>query len=92
VLTIRRKTADRIVYILHRNCLLNHVTEGKIEGSIEVTGRWGRRCKRLLDNLKENGRYCKEEALDHFLWRTGFEGFIDLSKDRKEFGRFFLGW
>jgi len=56
---MKRRTADRFVYILHRNCLLKHVVEGKTEGKIEVTGRWGRRRKRLLDNLKENGGYCK---------------------------------
>jgi hypothetical protein len=36
-----------------RNCLLNQVIEGKIEGRIEVTGRRGRRCKQVLDDLKE---------------------------------------
>jgi hypothetical protein len=53
VLTIKRGTADRIVYILHTNCLPKHVVERKTEGRIEVTGRGGRRRKRLLDNLKE---------------------------------------
>jgi hypothetical protein len=38
---------------LHRNCLLKHVIEGKLVGRIEVAGRHGRRCKQLLDNLKE---------------------------------------
>ena len=33
--TIQRRKANRIGHILHRNCLLEHVTEGKIE----VTGR-----------------------------------------------------
>jgi hypothetical protein len=27
---------------LHKNCLLEHVIEGKLEGRIEMTGRWGR--------------------------------------------------
>jgi len=36
---------------LHRNCLLKHVIEGKLVGRIE--GRQGRRCKQLLDDLKE---------------------------------------
>jgi hypothetical protein len=35
------------------NWLLKHITEGKIEGK----GRRGRRCKQLLNGLKENGRY-----------------------------------
>jgi hypothetical protein len=42
-----------IGYVLRRNCLVKHVIEGKIEGRIEVTGRWGRRRKKLLDDLKE---------------------------------------
>ena len=57
---------------MRRNCLLKHVIEGKIEGSIEVTGRRGRRRKQLLDDLKEK-RGCwtlKDEALDLTAWRT----------------------
>jgi hypothetical protein len=50
------------------------VIEGKLEGRIKVTGRRGRRCKQLLDDLKEKRRYwkLKEEALDRTLWRTRF--------------------
>jgi hypothetical protein len=50
------------------------VIEGKLEGRIETTGRRGRRCKQLLDDLKEKRRYLKlkEEALDRTPWRTGF--------------------
>jgi len=40
-------------YILHRNCLLKHITEGKIQVMIEVMGRRGRRHKQLMDDLKE---------------------------------------
>ena len=40
-----------IGHILLRNCLLKHVTEGKIKGRIEVTGRRGKRRKQLLDKL-----------------------------------------
>ena len=39
--TIRRRNANWIGHIVPRNCLLKHVTEGKIEGRIEVTGRRG---------------------------------------------------
>jgi hypothetical protein len=37
-------------------------------------GRCRRRCKQLLDDLKETRGHCKstEEALDHPLWRTSF--------------------
>ena len=38
--------------ILRRNCLLNHVIEGKIEEKIEVTGRRGRGSNELLGNEK----------------------------------------
>jgi hypothetical protein len=59
---------------LHRNCLWKHVLEGKIEKRTEVTGRWERRCSKLLDKLKENRGYrkLKKEALDHILWTTHF--------------------
>jgi len=45
-----------------------------IEGRVEVKGRRRRRCKQLLDDLKEERRCwkLKEEALDRSLWRTGF--------------------
>ena len=58
--------------MLCRNCLLKHVTEGKAEGRIEVTGRRGRRSKQLLDKLQEKGGYwkLKEKALGRALWRT----------------------
>jgi hypothetical protein len=39
-----------------------------------VTGRRGRRRKKLLDDLKERRAYChlKEEALDRTKWRACF--------------------
>jgi hypothetical protein len=57
-----------------RNCLLRHVTEGKIKGGIEVTVRRGRRRRKLLDDLTE-GRWfshLKEQVLDRTMWRAGF--------------------
>jgi hypothetical protein len=56
------------------NCLLQRVTEGKIQGGIEVTGRQGRRCRKLLDDLKESigFSHLKEEALDRAMWRARF--------------------
>ena len=59
---------------MRRNCLLQGVIEGKIKGGIEVTGRRGRRHKKLLDDLKERTGYChlKEEALDRTMWRAQF--------------------
>jgi len=63
---IRKRKANWIGHILRRNCLLQGVIEGKIKGRIEVTGRRGRKCRKLLDDLKERRGYShlKEEALD----------------------------
>jgi hypothetical protein len=61
-------------HILRRNCLLQQVIEGKIKGGIEVTGRRGRRRRKLLDDLQERGGYShrKGEALGSAMWRAGF--------------------
>jgi hypothetical protein len=66
--------ANWIGHILRRNCLLQRVIEGKIKGGIEVTGRRGRRRRKLLDDLKERRGYShlKEEALDGTMWRARF--------------------
>jgi hypothetical protein len=71
---IRKRKANWIGHILSRKCLLQRVTEGKIQGGIEVTGRQGRRRRRLLDDLKERRGYShlKEEALDRTMWRARF--------------------
>ena len=45
---IRKRKANWIGHILRRNCLLQQVTEGKIQGGIEVTGRQGRRRRKLF--------------------------------------------
>jgi len=61
---------------MSRNCLLQGVIEGKIKGDDKVTGRRGRRGRKLLDNLKERRGYChlKEETLDRTMWRHRFGG------------------
>jgi hypothetical protein len=43
-------------------------------GGIEVTGRRGRRRRKLLDDLKERRGYShlKEKALDRTMWRAHF--------------------
>jgi hypothetical protein len=63
-----------IGHILRRNCILQRVTEGKIQGGIEVAGRQGRRRTKLLDDLKERRGYShlKEEALDRTMGRARF--------------------
>jgi len=59
---------------LRRNCPLQKVIEGKIKGVIEVTGRQGRKRRKLLAELKERRgySYVKEEALDRTMWRAHF--------------------
>ena len=71
---IRKQKANWIGHILRRNCLLQRVIEGKIKGGIEVTGRRGRKCRKLLYDLKERRGYSqlKEEALDRTMWRDRF--------------------
>jgi hypothetical protein len=71
---IRKRKANWIGHILRRNCHLRRVVEGKIKGEIEVTGRRGRRRRKLLDDLKERRGYShlKEEALDRTTWRARF--------------------
>ena len=57
-----------------RNCLVQRVIEGKIQGGIEVTGRQGRRRTKLLDDLKERRGYShlKEDVLNRTMWRVRF--------------------
>jgi hypothetical protein len=71
---MRKRKANWIGHILHRNCLLQRVIEGKIQGRIEVTERQGRRRRKLLDDLKERRGYSqlKEKALHRTMWRAGF--------------------
>jgi hypothetical protein len=57
---MKRRKANLTGHILRRNCFLKHVTEGKIEGSIEVTERRGRRREQLLDDFKETRGYLLE--------------------------------
>ena len=71
---VSKREANWIGHILRRNCLLQRVTERKIQGGIEVTGRQGRRRGKLLDDPKEMRGYShlKEEALDRTMWRARF--------------------
>jgi hypothetical protein len=73
---ISKRKAKWIGHILCRNCLLQRVIQGKINGGIEATGRRRRRRRKLLNDLKERRGYChlKEEALDRTVWRAGFGG------------------
>jgi hypothetical protein len=77
---ISKRKANWIGHILRRNCLLQRVLEGKIKGGIEVTGRRGRRRKKLLDDLKDRKGYShlKEEAVERTIWRAALEEVLDL--------------
>jgi len=70
----RKRKAYWIGHILRRNCLLQRVIEEKIKKAVEVTGRRGRRRRKLLDDLKERRGYShlKEEALYRTMWRSCF--------------------
>jgi len=69
-----KRKPNWIGHILLRNCLLQRINDGKIQGGIEVTGRQGRRRRKLQDDLKERRGYyhLKEEALDRTIWRARF--------------------
>jgi len=71
---INKRKANWIGHILRRNCLLQRVIEGKMKGGIEVTGRQGRRRRKLLDGFKEKRGYShlKEESPDRSMWRARF--------------------
>jgi hypothetical protein len=71
---IRKRKANWIGHILRRNCLLQRVIKGEIQGGIEVTARQGRRRRKLLDDLKERRGYSHlmEETLDRTMWRARF--------------------
>jgi hypothetical protein len=71
---VRKRKANWIGHILRINCLLQRVTERKINGGREMTGRQGRRRRKLLNDLEERRGYShlKEEALDRTMWRARF--------------------
>ena len=63
--TIERRMANWIGHMLRRNCLLEHI----IEGRTVVTGRRKRRREQLLDDLRKRRDDWKltEEVLFHML-------------------------
>ena len=68
--TVKRRKTDCTGHVLHSNCPVKHVIEGKMEGM----GRRERRRNQLLDTLKEKRIYwnLKVEALYRHLWRNRF--------------------
>jgi hypothetical protein len=89
---ISKRKANWIGHILRRDCLLQGVIEGKMEGGIEVTGRRGRRRRKLLDDLKERRGYfhLKENALDCTMWRAPFGGGFEPVVNHKDLGNHLL--
>ena len=71
---ISKRKGNWIGHILGRNCLIQRDIEGKIQGGLEVTGRRGRRRRKLLGDFKERRGYChfKEEVLDRTRWIARF--------------------
>jgi len=79
--TINRRKTDWIVHVSSSNCFLKHVIERKIDGKIKVTGRRRKRCKQLLEDLKEKRRYWKLKS-KHYIALCGelaSEEAMDLS-------------
>jgi len=81
---ISKRKANWIGHILRRNCLVKQIIEGKIGGG-RVTGRRGRRRRKLLDDLKDRRGYChlKEEVLDRTMWRARFKDRSDRKTRKK---------
>jgi hypothetical protein len=76
---ISKPEANWIVHILRRNCLLRQANKWKIKGRIKVTGRRGRRHRKVLGDLKERSGYShlKKEGLDRTMWWAHFgTGFV----------------
>jgi hypothetical protein len=75
VQTIKRRKAHWIGHTLRRNCLLNHVAEGKIQGRIEVRRIRRTRRRQLLDVLDEKRGFCKlkdttrSHSVETSLWK-----------------------
>ena len=71
---ISKREANWIGHVSRRNCLLQRLIEGKKKGGIEVTGRRGRRRRKLLDDPKERRGYSHwmEDAVGGTMWRAHF--------------------
>jgi hypothetical protein len=67
-----RQTELVIFYV--ETAFYNGLLKERYKEGIEVTGRQGRRRRKLLDDFKERRGYShlKEEALDCTMWRARF--------------------
>jgi hypothetical protein len=77
---MRKRKANWIGHILRRNCLPQRVIEGKIKGGIEVTGRRGRRRRKVLDDL--NPLNAELNPICHLLALLGVHHFLHVSRIR----------
>ena len=77
---MKRRKANWIAYIFRGNCLLEHVTEGKIER----TGIRGRRHKHLLEDFKDKEGYWKfkEDTRSHPVAELALEEAMYQSQGR----------
>jgi len=68
------RNEEILLRVKEQRNILHEIRKGKIKRGIEVTGRRGRRRRKLLDDLKERRGYShlKEEALDRTMWRARF--------------------
>ena len=73
---ISKRKANWIDHILRRNCLLQRVIEEKIKGGIEVTGRRGRRRRKLLD---EDTLICRSKLWIALCGELALEEVLDPS-------------
>ena len=94
--TVRKWKANTIGHIMRRNCLFWQVTEGKIEGRIEATGRRERILRQLLDDIKENNiqeteRSSRSHCLENSLWKRLWTVLkTDYIMNELPYGRYFL--
>ena len=77
LLTLKIRNAKWIGHIWHRNFILKHVIEEKIEGKMDVMVRVGRRRKQLLDDLEKKQSMLKIErgctdppSVESSLWKS----------------------
>jgi hypothetical protein len=77
---VRKRKANWIGHILRRNCLLQRVTEGKVQRGKEMTGRQERRRRKLLDDLKERREYSHLKEWIALCGELALEEALDLCK------------
>jgi hypothetical protein len=61
---------------------MRHVIEGKIKGGTEVTGRRGRRRRKLLDDIKERRGHTSEggSSRSHYVESSFGRGFGPVAR------------